>query len=173
MPTAYGRLVTARARLWPPTWLYTNRLDSSTAKEKIWVLYWAVCGAGLRGTEGFVGESAVREFAGSHFGLTAQEQVASSDFSAGAQTPQLHAPHGDSVFEELRQTLTWSYASMPSVSSSTRWCSEPSGAFMRWGEDHIHSPLVQGRCVAPTWGVATGSGRREACPSRVLLSCTC
>lgn len=27
----------------PPIWLYTNRLDSSTAREKIWVLYWAVC----------------------------------------------------------------------------------------------------------------------------------
>jgi hypothetical protein len=27
----------------PPIWLYTNRLDSSTAREKIWVLYWVVC----------------------------------------------------------------------------------------------------------------------------------
>lgn len=30
----------------PPIWLNTNRLDSSTASEKIWVLYWPVCAAG-------------------------------------------------------------------------------------------------------------------------------
>lgn len=27
----------------PPIWLNTNSEDSSTASEKIWVLYWPVC----------------------------------------------------------------------------------------------------------------------------------
>jgi hypothetical protein len=38
-----GSHLSSAASSMPPIWLYTNRLDSSTAREKICVLYWAVC----------------------------------------------------------------------------------------------------------------------------------
>ena len=52
----------------PPIWLNTNRLDSSTASEKIWVEYWPVCGPRKAGRRQAGGQGRVRAGPPAHSG---------------------------------------------------------------------------------------------------------
>lgn len=134
-------------------------LDSSTARLNTCVEYCVVCGRG-RGVQAPHCQDTTRD----PEMLPHAARLGHAGRCCFEQSLQPRAQHSDGcpVAMELHALITWSYASMPSESSSTRWYGLPSAST---------SALLVWRC--DPMGVAAAVGRKTCCTACMRAGACC